>query len=295
MSSGDTFLAQVEAGLNTTIASARVRRQFPSDIMLKVADRQTLPKGTGTTWYETVTENLTAQNYGETDTIDNAQQLEMGVLSGEPQLVALKVFIGERVKARLSPKSFATLGQTSQDAMDKKKNTDGHALFAAATTTLGGTGTTAKNGHILAGATRIASDATEGWRGPIAAVVHGYTLYDLQTEVLAGIATYPVPKGMTEDTFRQGLKGQIGGATVFQDDLITIDSTPDTRGGIFASGPGGAVILVQGLTPWRQTKDRPEAGYGGVDVYLKDEYLWVERSTGNWLYGHLADATAPTG
>ena len=64
MASGDTFLAQVEAGLNTTVAKARQRREFPNDIMVKLADRQTLSEGTGTAWHEFITENLTAQNYG---------------------------------------------------------------------------------------------------------------------------------------------------------------------------------------------------------------------------------------
>jgi hypothetical protein len=295
MASGDTFLAQVEEGLNTTVASARQRREFPIDIMPKLSDRQNLSEGTGTAWSEFLVENLTAQNYGETDVIDNPQQLESSLLSATPQLAAIQTFIGRRVRARLSPKAFASFGTLGMNGIQRKKNTDGHALFASATTTLGTTGTTATHGHILAAARRIRVDATEPGPEPISAVLHGYTIHDLQTEVLSGVGTYPVPAGMTADVFRMGFKGSIGDVLVWEDGLIAVDSTPDTRGGVFSSGPGGAFILVQGLSPWTETKDRPEKGYGGVDVWLKDEYVYVERSPGNWSFGHIADGTAPTG
>lgn len=295
MAAGDTFLAQVEEGLNTTVAFARQRREFPPDVMIKLADRRTLPKGTGTAWNEFIVENLTAQNYGETDTIDNPQQLDSVLLTGTPQLVAIQTFIGRRVEARLSNTAFSQFGTLGQHAMDRKKDTDGHALFAAATTTLGTTGTVATSSALLAGVRRIAVDATEPGPMPIAIVLHGYSIHDIQTEVLSGVGTYPIPAGMTQEVFRQGFKGMLGDANVYEDGLIAVDTTPDTRGGIFSAGKGGAVILVQGLSPWTEIKDRPEKGYGGADVWLKDEYVWVERSAGNWLYGHIADGTAPSG
>ena len=295
MPSGDTFLAQVEAGLNTTVATARQRREFPVDIMPKLADRQTLMEGTGTQWSEFITENLVAQNYGETDTIDNPQELSGSLLSASPQLVAIQTFIGRRVQARLSPKAFATFGTLGQNGIQRKKNTDGHALFASATTTLGATGTTATHGHILAAGRRIRVDATEPGPEPLSAVLHGYTIHDLQSEILSGVGTSAIPAGLTEQVFRMGFKGTVGDVLVWNDGLIDVDSTPNTRGGIFSSGTNGAVILVQGLSPWTETKAAPERGYGGVFVWLKDEYIYIERSAGNWLFGHLADGTAPTG
>lgn len=295
MASGDTFVAQVEEGLNTTVAFARQRREFPSDIMPKLSDRQTLEEGTGTDWREFIVENLTAQDYGETDEIDNPQQLDSTLLTATPSLVAIQTFIGRRVAARLSSKSFATFGTLGQNAIQRKKNTDGHALFATATNTLGATGTTATHGHITAGARRISVDVDEPGPMPISAVLHGFTIHDLQSEILSAVGTDAIPAGLTERVFRMGFKGTVADVLVWEDGLIVVDSTPDTRGGIFSSGTGGAIILVQGLSPWREVKDRPEKGYGGVDAFLKDEYVYVERSAGNWLYGHVADGTAPTG
>ena len=294
MPSGDTFLTNVEDGLNTMVASARQRVEFPNDVMVKLADRQTLEKGTGTAWIEFNAENLTAQNYNETDEIANAQQLSGALLSATPSLVAIKTFIGRRVEARLSPVAFKTFGTLAQNAIQRLKNTDGHAIFAGASTTLAGTGTTLGFGHILAGARRITSDATEPGVGTLAAVLHGYGVHDIQTEILAGIGTYPIPDGLTAEVARKGFRGMLGDVNILEDGLIVVDATPDARGGVFLAGKGGALVIVQGLSPWKESQPRPGTGYGGVDVWLKDEYIWVERSAGNWLYGILHDATAPT-
>lgn len=291
MASGDTFLASVSEGLDTTIASARITREFPADVMLKVCDRQTLEPGSGTAWREFLAAQLTAQNYGETDTIENPQELDGSVLSATPQLVAIHTFVGRRVQARLNPKAFATFGRLAQDAMNRKKDQDGLALFSTFSSTVAGTGTTFSHGHILAAASRIAADATESGPEPIHAVLHGYGVYDIQSEILSGVGTYPVPSGYTAETFMRGYNGRVGNVNVHTDGLIAVDSTPDARGAIFS---WYAILCVQGLSPWKEMREEPSKGYGGVSVWLKDEYVWAERSPGNWAFGALHNATAPT-
>jgi hypothetical protein len=83
----------------------------------------------------------------------------------------------------------------------------------------------------------------------------------------------------------------LNGGNVFHDGLIAVDSTPDARGAVFAKR---GILLVQGLSPWKESREEPQKGYGGMNVWLKDEYLYAERSPGNWLFGILGDATAPT-
>lgn len=289
--SGDTYVTDVEAGLNTMVASARRRSQFPTNVMARVVDNQRLEEGTGTAWREFLAENLTAQNYGETDTIDNPQQISGSVLAVTPQLVAIQTFIGKRVQARLSARAYATFGSLAQEAIERKKNTDGHAVFAAATTTLGATATTLSYSNCDAAVRRIKSDATEPGADPIAIVLHGYGIHDIRAEIISGVGTYAIPEGMTAEVFRAGFRGMLNGANIYEDGLIAVDSTPDARGGVFSKM---GVLLVQGLSPWKEIKDRPDKGYGGMDVWLKDEYIYAERSAGNWLYGILHDATAPT-
>lgn len=292
MPSGETFVATVDAGLDTVISSARTTREFPANVMLKTCDRQTLKKGTGTAWREFLAATLTAQTYGESDTIDNPQEFDGTILSATPQLVAIQHFIGDRVVERLNPKAFSTFGQLGQEAMDRRKDQDGIALFATATTTLAGTGVTIVSGHIMAAVRRITSDADEPGPEPIVAVLHGYHTYDIQSEILGGVGTYPIPTGYTQETFLRGFRGAVTGAMVWEDGLIVVDATPDARGGVYSKR---AMLCVQGKSPWTSKKYVPERGYGGWNTWLKDEYVWAERSPGNWLYGILGNATAPTG
>ena len=291
MPSGETFVADVDAGLNVMVASARRRNQFPTNVMQRVVDNQHLEEGTGTAWREFLAENLTAQNYGETDVIDNPQQISGSILSVTPQLVAIQTGIGKRTQVRLSPKAFAEFGSLAQEAIERKKNTDGHAIFATATTTLGITATTLSYSNCDAAVRRIKSDSTEPGLDPIAIVLHGYGIHDIRAEIISGVGTYAIPEGMTAEVFRAGFRGLLNGANIYEDGLIAVDSTPDARGGVFAKR---GILLVQGLSPWKESKYEPNVGYGMMYIWLKDEYLYAERSPGNWLYGILHDGTVPT-
>lgn len=291
MPTGDTFVNDVSEGLDTVIMSARIVREYPANIMPRLADPASLPEGMGTAWREFAADQLTASGYGEQDTIDNPQQIDGSILSGTPQLVAIQTFVGERVRLRLNRKAFGTFGQLAQNAIQRKKDVDGLAVFAGAGATMAGTGVTLTSGHVMAAIERIEDNSTEPGIPPFYCVIHGRGNYDIMSEIVAGVGTYPIPQGMTESVFRQGFKGSIATAEVYVDGLITVDSTPDARGGVFAKQ---AIVLVQGKSPWTETRREPQKGYGGDSIWLKDEYVYVERSAGRWLYGLLHDATAPS-
>ena len=291
MPSGDTFLNDITEGLDTVIAHARTTREYPADVMLKVCDRQTLTEGTGTGWREFLANALTAQNYGEEDDIDAPQQLDGSILSATPQLVAIQTFIGERVRMRLNSKAFATFGNLAQQAIQRKKDQDGLALFASfSATAVSGTGQTLTSSNVMAAVRRITSNATEPGPTPIMVVLHGYQIHDLQSEIIAGIGTYNIPVGYSEETYKKGFIGKIQDAMVYEDGLISINGTPDARGAIFSKM---GVLCVQGKSPWNETRPEPSKGYGGVSVWHKDEYIWTERSAANWSIPCLSDATAP--
>jgi len=131
---------------------------------------------------------------------------------------------------------------------------------------------------------------TEPSMAEIYSVLHGFQIKDIQDEVLAGIGTYTVPNGMTEETFRKGFRGSVANSNVYEDGNITVTATPDARG---ATHSREAVIACMGMDI-KEEKDRDMYFGGGADVIsLVDEYSFVERST-VWAYGHLSDATSPT-
>ncbi len=72
---------------------------------------------------------------------------------------------------------------------------------------------------------------------------------------------------------------------------MSIDSADDATGGVFHKE---AIVLVQGRTPYVKTRDEPHIGGGATSLFHYDEYAYGERSSGNWLVGITADASAPS-
>ena len=255
-----------------------------------MVDRKTLGEGIGNSWREISWEQLTAQLVTESQELDNPQQLDDTLLTITPSVVGIETIITDRVAHRISKVSFRAAGGLDQKAVERKKDEDGITVLDGATTSLGGAGTTGTSGHIFAAIARIQGNATEGGEPPFALVAHGFQLKDIQDEILSGVGTYNVDTGLTQEVFQQGLMGFIGGAQVYPDGNITIDSSDDAKGGIFARN---AIVLVQGRSPWTDT-ERKQIGGGATAVFTYDEYAYGERSGGNWLYEWYTDATSPT-
>ena len=146
-------------------------------------------------------------------------------------------------------------------------------------------------GHVTAAVSRIGSNATEPSMSPIYTVLHGFQIKDIQDEVLAGVGTYTIPTGMTEETFRKGFRGSVANSNVFEDGNITVDATPNARG---ATHSKEAVVCVLGMGIKEETRRDPGFGGGADESFITDEYGYGERSAGNWAFAHLSDATAPT-
>lgn len=290
MTTGNTTTDALAESLPTLIASARIVRENEG-AMPQLCDKVTLGEGVGLTWNEVSLAQLTAQAVNETTDLNNPQQLSDSLFSITPTVVGIETFITDRVAARISKNALAKTGALAQNAIQRKKDEDGLTVLDGATTSLSGAGTTLASGVISAAVVRISSNSTEPGNPPYRCVLHGYQIRDIQDELTAGVGTYNVPEGLTARVFSEGFKGMIGGAMVYEDGNISIDSADDAKGGVFARE---AIVLVQGRAPRVEPKRRPERGGGGTSLYHYDEYAYGERSAGNWLYEIYSDATAPT-
>lgn len=293
MATGDTITGSLADSLDKVVASARAVREAEG-VIAPLCDRVTLAKGTGLSWIEVMYAALSGQRITETTVLDNPQQLSDTALTITPTAVGIQTFILDRVRNRITPKGFAILGGQAQKALERLKDEDGLAMFATATTTLCGTGTTLNSGYISTAVRRISSNTTEAGAPPYRCILHGFQIKDIEDELKAGIGTYVIGEGETARVFREGFRGQIGGAQVFEDANIaqgTGGVATDTRGGVFARD---GIILVQGAAP-RAVPVRDESkGGGGTNVYHYDEYAFGERSAGHWVFGILSDGTTPT-
>src|SRR5690606_22717670 len=113
------------------------------------------------------------------------------------------------------------VGPLAGNAMARKKDRDYLSTFTLFSTAVSpGTGNPISHGHINAGVSRIGSNASEPGTSPIHVILRGEQVYDLQSEVLAPVGTYEMSTGFTAETYKKGLKGEVGGARIWEDNLI---------------------------------------------------------------------------
>lgn len=226
---------------------------------------------------------------------ENAQTLSGQLLQSTPQMAQILVKVSDRTYRRLSSNVSGKLGTVAGNAMKRKKDEDYLSLFSSfATTVSPGSGNPLSFGHISAGVNNAKSNATEPTMAVINTILHGFQIKDIQDEVLAGVGTYNIPTGMTEDIFRRGFSGTVAGSNVWEDGNIVIDSTPNANGAIHSQD---GVIAIQGMGLKTETRRDPSFGGGADEVFITDEYSFVERTSAGtqvFAYRLLSDATAPT-
>ena len=296
MAVGNTITDSLADSIPTMIASARIVREF-AGVMPNLVDRQRLDENTGTVWNEVSMSKLSAQAVTENTELDNPQQMEDTLFSVTPTVIGVHTVITDRVALRISTNAYAQTGSLAQNAIERKKDQDGLTAIDGATTPLGGADAL-DSGEIAAAAYRITSNTTEPApaNAPINAVHHGFCLKDIDDELInAGIGVTTgegalLTSGVAVEAYQNRYRGTIAGARLYEDGNITITSNL-AKGGVFSQM---ALVLVEGRSPYIETKRLPELGGGATALYHYDEYAYGERSSGNWLYEVQADASAPT-
>lgn len=291
MPTGETHTGSLTDSLPSIIALARIVREY-AGVNKKTCDQQNLDANTGLDWQEISLSQLAAQDITETMTNDNPQQIQDTLFSITPGMTQILLKITDRTMRRIASVVKSKIGPLASNAMARKKDEDYLGQFSTFSTGASpGTGNPLSFGHISAAVNRIGSNTTEPSSGNIFSVLHGFQIYDLQNEIVAGVGTYTVPTGMTADIFRQGFRGSVTGSNVMEDGNITVNATPDARG---ATHSREAVVCVNGMALKTETRRDPAFGGGADELFMTDEYGFGERSAGNWAFAHLSDATAPT-
>ena len=304
MAVGNTITDSLADSIPTMIAAARIVREF-AGVMPNLVDRQRLDENTGTVWNEVSMAKLSAQAVTESTELDNPQQMSDTLLSITPTVIGVHTVITDRVALRISSNAYAQTGSLAQNAIERKKDADGLTAIDGASSTQGD-GTAALDTSDITSATyRITSNTTEPApaTAPISAVFHGFQLADIDTQLttpgissVAAIGTEvgvgaPLTVGIAAEAFQNRYRGNIAGARIYEDGNLTISSNK-AKGGVFSQM---ALILVEGRSPYVETKRMPELGGGATALFHYDEYAYGERSSGNWLVEVEMDATEPSG
>lgn len=288
-SAGFTTTSALADSLPTIIASARQVREFEG-VMPQLVDKVTLGEGVGLSWNEVSMAQLTAQAITETTELDNPQQISDTLLTITPTVAGVETLITDRVAARISKNAYAKIGSLAQNAIQRKKDEDGLTVLDGFSNSYCGAGSTLTSGHIAAAMVNIQGNTTEPGNPPFRCVLHPYQIKDISDELIAGIGTYNVQDGLTARVFSEGFSGMVAGAQVYADGNITIDSSDDAKGGVFAQE---AIVLVQGRAVRTVPVRRENIGGGATSIYIYDEYAYGERAD-HWGGEIYSDATAPT-
>ena len=276
------------------VADCRLVKEFAGS-WRRTCDIKRQEEGTGLNWTEFSLNQLERSAISETQTNNNFQQLTGTLQSIEPTMNQIIIKITDRTYRKLAKVVSSKFGSLGGNAMARGDDEDYLSLFSTfATTNSPGTGNPMSFGYVSSAVTNITSNVTEPSDAAVNTVLHGRQIKDIQDEILAGVGTYTVPMGMTEEVFRKGFRGTIAGSNVFEDGNITVDATPDANG---ATHSKEGVIAAIGL----EVKSEPDRDIyfgGGADVIsMTNELAFAERKSGTtqvWAYRHLSDATAPT-
>ena len=306
MASGNTITDSLADSIPTMIAAARIVREF-SGVMPNLVDRQRLSENTGTVWNEVSMAKMSAQAITESTELDNPQQMSDTLLSITPTVIGVHTVLTDRVAMRISANAFAQTGALAQNAIERKKDEDGLTAIDGAATEMGAGGAGLDTSLISHAVYRITSNTNEPApaSAPISAVFHGFQLVDIDDQLTssgvavisgAGVAEGTLgavlTSGISAETFQNKYRGMIGGARLYEDGNLSIDSLDDAKGGVFSQQ---GIILVEGRSPYVETKRMPELGGGATALFHYDEYAYGERSSGNWLVEVKSDAATPTG
>ncbi len=291
MTTGNTTTGSLADSLDDVRSAARVVRE-QSGGASKLVSQETLGEGIGLSWQEISYSKLTATRVTENTTLDNPQQIADSLLTITPTVTAIHTFITDRVKARINKKGLAKIGALAQNAIERLKDEDCITVFASGNTGASpGAGNVLTSGHVAAAKYNISSNTTEPGMGPFRGVFHGFQLKDLFDELVAGVGTYVLTDGMTADVFSKGFMLPIAGVEMYEDGNISIDSSSDARGCVFAQE---GIVKVQGRAARVVSVRKEDVGGGGEAIYHYDEYAFGLRSSTNWVYALVSDATSPT-
>ncbi len=289
MPAGRTTTDDLDDSMPTIIGASRNVRENEGEMMSTV-DRQTLGKGMGLTWHEVSYAKITAQNIDENTILDNPQKLSDTDFPLTPTQVGIETLLTDLVGQRMVQHGVAKLGVLAQKAMTRFKLIAGITAMDGFTTSLGGSAT-ATFGHIMAASVRITGNTTEPGPVPLHAQLHDFVIKDLTDEMTAPVGTYDINKdSLSAQAFRMGFKGVIGNVSIHANNEIPIVATV-AKGGVYSKM---SLVLLQGRSPRAVAVRREEIGGGSTIMYHYDDFVWGERSSGNWGFEMQHDATVPT-
>ena len=225
-----------------------------------------------------------------TDGVDmtESQSLTISGTTHTTDEAGCKVVITKKLKNQLKEDAYRAAGKVIGNAMKKKIEVDGVALFSGLSGGVGAASTACSIAYVTAAVTQMYGQS-EPAPDPIYACLHPYTYHDIKAAL-----SNPTTSNIPPDVQRSNLIGKyrgmepLFGIPIFICGNIDNSTTTSTYGAIFSKM---AFIYLVGWEPeqWLE-EDKSLRGY---EIGIVADYACVEEDDGYGRY-LLFDATAPT-
>ena len=204
--------------------------------------------------------------------MSNAQALTITGTTHTTDEVGAKVIVTKKLRNHLKEPAFRAAGKVIGNAMGKKLDQDGLALYSGLDNTVGADGTTFTLGHALAAVTQCRGQA-EPVPWPMIMVMHPYHLHIL-ISLFSEPSTAHFPEGFMIDALRDYWVGNIKlyNLPVLADGNIVLNTTLTYAHGAIYSKE--AFIYVVGYEPenWTVYDD----SLRGWEIGIVHDYKMVE-------------------
>lgn len=276
----------------TVIEEARFTEQY-KEVLSKLCWRVTKGVKRGSTVNLPYFGTVTANNLTEAVDMVNPQAMVDTNVPFTPLEVGCQILLTDNTVEDDQEDVIRAAGRILGDAMVTKREQDLAGQLDDASNSMGGAGTTMTLGH-LAAAWADLSGVTLANGGPApkpyVACQHPFVLLDMVDVFTPTASVAASGQGIAEDALRNYHVGHILGMDVYETGNITIDGDADAKGGVFASGRGGGLVLAT-AREW-DIKPDPDPSLRATELNIVGRYA-VGEYLSSWIVELYNDATAP--
>ena len=172
---------------------------------------------------------MTMSNLQDGVDIVDEEDIGMTTVDLTASEVGAKVILTDKLVKQSSDNVFSIVGRQLGDGMARKKDEDVVALYSGFGTDLGSAGRAMSLANVSAA---VAYAKGKNFGSQVYINHHPFAVWDVANTAVTASSTYPVPKGWTEDllgNFFSGLR-PLNGVPIFEDGIISIDSSDDAIG-----------------------------------------------------------------
>ena len=211
------------------IAASRYTEEHNAPAMALI-ESFTLPSGAKQQTVPKVNQMTISDLQDGVDIIDE-EDISMTTVDLTASEVGAKVILTDKLVRQSAENVFSIVGRQLGDGMARKKDTDVHALYSGLNggTTLGAAGATFSLANVAAS---ISYAKANKFGSQLYILQHPNAVFDIANTAVTASATYPVPKGWSEDLLGEFFSGlrPLNGVPIFEDGNLSVDASDDAIG-----------------------------------------------------------------